>query len=473
MLNSMQGSTQSLSRNQKIELIQVLEEKERRKRESMLADYSPYQKQKEFHKAGATHTERCLMAGNQLGKTLSGAMEAAMHATGIYPDWWEGKRYKRSNIGWVGGITGEVIRDTTQRLLLGRVESDQVGQGAIPKDKIIGYQKAMGTPNLMDHIKVQHVDGGISVIFFKSYANGRQKFQGETIDWIWFDEEPPQDIYNEGLTRTNANGQFGILTYTPLLGMSNITNKFLSNPSDQQIVINMTIDDVDHYTDEERKIILDSYPEHEREARAKGIPIMGSGRIFTVAEEKIAEDPLTEIPKHWAQINGIDFGWDHPQACVNIAWDRDADVIHLTKEFRESKCTPLLAAASIEKWGEWIPCAWPHDGYQHDKGSGKQLAEQYRDAGLNMLHEHATHPEGGNGVEAGIMEMLDRMQTGRLKVASNLVRWFEEFRIYHRKDGKIVKERDDLMAATRYAIMMLREAKVNNSVVELNFDSEF
>ena len=470
----MQDSVQSLSRNQKIELIQVLEEKERRKRESMLADYSPYPKQKEFHKAGSTHTERCLMAGNQLGKTLSGAMEAAMHATGIYPDWWEGRRFQRSNIGWVGGITGEVIRDTTQRLLLGRVESDQVGQGAIPKDKIIGYQKAMGTPNLMDHIKIQHVDGGISVIFFKSYANGRQKFQGETIDWIWFDEEPPQDIYNEGLTRTNAKGQFGILTYTPLLGMSNITNKFLSNPSEQQIVINMTIDDVDHYTDKERKIILDSYPEHEREARAKGIPIMESGRISTVAEEKIAEDPLIEIPKHWTQINGLDFGWDHPQACVNIAWDRDSDVIHITKEFRESKCTPLLAAVSICKWGEWIPCAWPHDGYQHDKGSGKQLAEQYRDAGLNMLDEHATHPEGGYGVEAGIMDMLDRMQTGRLKVASNLSRWFEEFRIYHRKDGKIVKERDDLMAATRYAIMMIRESKVNSApVTELTFDSEF
>jgi phage terminase large subunit-like protein len=411
------------------------------------------------------------MAGNQLGKTLSGAMEATMHATGLYPDWWEGKRYKRSNIGWVGGITGEVIRDTTQRLLIGRVEANQLGQGAIPKDKILGIQKAMGTPNLMDHVKVQHVDGGISVIFFKSYANGRQKFQGETIDWIWFDEEPPQDIYNEGLTRTNANGQFGILTYTPLLGMTSVTNKFLSNPSENQVVINMTIDDVEHYTEEEKQIILDSYPEHEKEARAKGIPIMGSGRIFTVAEEKISEDPLTEIPKHWPQINGLDFGWDHPQACVNLAWDRDSDVIHVTKEFRESKCTPILAAPAIKPWGKWVPTAWPHDGYQHDKGSGKELSQQYRDAGLNMLHKHATHPEGGNGVEAGIMEMLDRMQTGRFKVGSDLVKWFEEFRMYHRKDGKIVKERDDLMAATRYAVMMIRKAKTNTKTTELEFAS--
>jgi len=473
MHNLMQDSQQSLSRNQKIELIQLLEEKEKRERENMLANYSPYPKQKEFHEAGAKYTERCLMAGNQLGKTLSGAMEAAMHATGLYPDWWQGKRFTRSNIGWVGGITGEVIRDTTQRLLLGRVEADQVGQGSIPKDKIINFQRAMGTPNLMDHIKVKHIDGGISIIFFKSYANGRQKFQGETIDWIWFDEEPPQDIYNEGLTRTNAKGQFGILTYTPLLGMSSITHAFIQEPSENQIVINMTIDDVLHYTDKEKGIILASYPEHEREARAKGIPIMGSGRIFTVAEEKIKEEPLEEIPAHWAQINGLDFGWDHPQGCVNLAWDRDADVIHVTKEFRESKCTPIMAGASIKRWGEWIPVAWPHDGYQHDKGSGKELASQYREAGLNMLYEHATHAEGGNGVEAGIMEMLDRMESGRFKVAANLNLWFEEFRMYHRKDGKIVKEREDLMAATRYAIMMLRMAETAPRSNSLNFTSEF
>lgn len=473
MNNLMQDSQPSLSHKQKVELIQLLEEKERRQRENMLANYQPYPKQKEFHEAGAKYTERCLMAGNQLGKTLSGAMEAAIHATGKYPDWWTGKRFKRANIGWVGGITGEVIRDTTQRLLLGRIESDQTGQGTIPKGDIVGIQRAMGTPNLMDHIKVKHVDGGTSIIFFKSYANGRQKFQGETIDWIWFDEEPPQDIYNEGLTRTNAKGQFGILTYTPLLGMSSITHSFIQEPSENQILINMTIDDVGHYSEQEKKIILASYPEHEREARAKGIPIMGSGRIFTIAEEKIKEEPLEEIPRHWAQINGLDFGWDHPQACVNLAWDRDADVIHVTKEFRESKCTPIMAAATIKKWGSWIPVSWPHDGYQHDKGSGKELASQYRESGLNMLHEHATHEKGGNGVEAGIMEMLDRMESGRFKVASNLTAWFEEFRMYHRKDGKIIKERDDLMAATRYAVMMLRMAATEKKPKSLNFTSEF
>ena len=225
----------------------------------------------------------------------------------------------------------------------------------------------------------------------------------------------------------------------------------------------MTIDDVEHYSAEDKARIIASYPPHEREARAKGIPTMGSGRIFPVEEALISTSPIP-IPKHWAQINGLDFGYDHPFAAVNIAWDRDADCVYVAKCFRQREATPILHAPSVKPWGAWIPCAWPHDGYQHDKGgSGEQLASQYRDQGLNMLPEHATHAEGGNGVEAGLMEMLDRMQTGRLKVFSNLNDWFEEFRLYHRLDGKVVKLRDDLMSATRYAIMMLRYAETEPS----------
>lgn len=219
----------------------------------------------------------------------------------------------------------------------------------------------------------------------------------------------------------------------------------------------MTIDDVEHYSAKEKARIIASYPEHEREARTKGIPTMGSGRVFPVPEALITVEPRA-IPRHWAQINGLDFGFDHPFAAVNLAWDRDADCVYVCKTYRESRTTPIIHAAAVRPWGGWIPCAWPHDGLQHDKGSGDQLAAQYRAQNLRMLDERATHEEGGNGVEAGLMEMLDRMQTGRLKVFAGLNDWFEEFRLYHRKDGKVVKERDDIMSATRYGVMMLRFA---------------
>ena len=232
-------------------------------------------------------------------------------------------------------------------------------------------------------------------------------------------------------------------------------------------ITRMEIEDAEHYSPEQRAAIVASYPEHERQARIRGIPSLGSGRVFPVTEDKIVCDPV-KVPKAWAQINGLDFGWDHPFAAVNLAWDRDADVIYVSKTYREPKTTPVIHAAAIRPWGEWIPCAWPHDGLQHDKGSGLQLAALYREQRLNMLAQHATHEDGGTGVEAGVMEMLDRMQTNRFKVFRHLEEWLGEFRLYHREDGMIVKERDDLISASRYGVMMKRFAETEPNRLKLN-----
>lgn len=223
-------------------------------------------------------------------------------------------------------------------------------------------------------------------------------------------------------------------------------------------IIRMTIHDAEHYTPEQRDEIIASYPAHEREARTKGIPTLGSGRVFPIAEDEISI-PAFSIPGHWALIGGIDFGWDHPTAGSKLAWDRDTDTVYVIGCYRKSEATPVTHAAALKAWGKNLPWAWPHDGLQHDKGSGQQLAELYREQGLNLLPERATFEDGTNGVEAGVLSMLDRMQTGRFKVFDHLTEWFDEFRLYHRKDGKIVKERDDALSSTRYAYMMLRYAE--------------
>src|SRR6476660_5804276 len=205
-------------------LLQTLTaEKDRRRTQNRLNYYRPYSKQLEFHEAGATHRERLLMAGNQLGKTLAGGFEAAMHATGRYPDDWKGKRFDRPTVGWACGVTGEVVRDTVQKILVGR--TGQQGTGAIPKDAIAELVTARGTPDLLDSIKVNHLSGGYSVIGLKTYASGREKFQGETLDFVWFDEEPPMDIYTEGLTRTNVGNGPVWMTFTPLQGMSSVVKR--------------------------------------------------------------------------------------------------------------------------------------------------------------------------------------------------------------------------------------------------------
>lgn len=237
-----------------------------------------------------------------------------------------------------------------------------------------------------------------------------------------------------------------------------------------RIVIQATIDDAEHFSAEDKAKIIASYPAHEQEARVRGIPSMGSGRVFPITEESITVAPFA-IPAHWVQINGLDFGWDHPFAGINCAWDKDADVFYVCKEYAARETTPVFHAAGIKPWGDWIPCAWPHDGMQHDKGSGEALKEQYTAQGLNMLAEKATFPDGGNGVEAGVMEMLDRMQTGRWKVFSTCGGWFGEFRLYHRVDGLIVKLKDDRISASRYAYMMRRHAVAKPRVVKLDIPS--
>lgn len=434
---------------------------ERKAERDRLANYIPYATQAAFHTAGARYRERLFMAANQVGKTMSGGMEAAMHATGRYPDWWQGKRFDRPTIGWAGGVTGESTRDSVQRIMLGRM--GRRGTGAIPAASILSTTAGRGVTGLVNTITVRRDSGGLSHIVLKSYDQGREKWQAETLDWVWFDEEPPEEIYTEGLTRTNATDGIVWLTFTPLLGPSEVVMRFVQPKADDpsradRHVTQMGLEEALHYSPERRAQIEASYPEHEREARTKGVPMLGGGRIFPISEERLKVDAF-EIPKHWPQLGALDFGWDHPTAAVRLACDRDTDRVFVTAEYRVREATPVIHAAALKMWGRSLPWAWPHDGLQHDKGSGTQLAQQYRDHGLQLLLDHAQFDDGSTHVEPGLMDMLERMQTGRLKVFGHLAEWFEEFRLYRRKAGKVVKERDDLMSATRYGMMCLRFAR--------------
>lgn len=430
-----------------------------RRSHNRLAEYKAYKKQDIFHAAGKTYRERLLMAGNQLGKTWSAGFETAMHLTGRYPDNWQGRTFDKPVAGWAAGVTSEVTRDSVQRVLCGRINS--IGTGAIPKDSIKDKSLKRGVADALDTMVIRFggggdVQAGESLLGFKSYDQGREKFQAETLDFVWFDEEPDDDIYMEGLTRTNATNGIVYMTFTPLKGMTTTVKRFLLDKPAGTHVTSMTIEDAEHYTEEQRAAIIASYPAHERDARTNGIPSLGSGRIFAIAEESIKVEAF-QIPDHWTQLAALDFGWDHPSAAVRFVWDKDSDTVYVTDCHRQKEQTPQMFALSLKEWPNWLPFAWPHDGLQHDKGSGDQLAALYRKAGLKMMSERATYPDGSNGVEAGLQDMLQRMQLGKFKVFSHLAEWFEEFRMYHRKDGKVVKESDDLMAATRYAWMMKRK----------------
>ena len=433
--------------------------------------YDPYPFQKDFHNAKGTNgipaTEKALMAANQIGKTVCGAYETAFHATGLYPDWWEGNIHQSPPSILVASNTNETTRDRCQGDLFGDPTDDNLlGTGAIPKHLIGEKVRKPGVPNAYDSVLVKHKSGGWSKIFFRAYEQGPKKFMGYRNDEAWLDEECPSDVWSQVARGTFATGGNIYMTFTPEEGITPVVAKFINDLGETQALIRATWDDAPHMTKEMREANLLKFPKHEWAMRSKGEPNMGSGLVFSVPEEMIKVDPF-EIPKHWPRINGIDFGWDHPFACAFVAWDRESDTIYVYDGYREQRALPAIHADAIKQRGDWIPISWPKDGLQTEKGSGTPLSEIYKRQGLNMHHTFFTNPprmgeeegKGGVSVESGILEMLEMMETGRFKVFSTVSVFFEELKMYHRKDGKIVPRFDDFISACRYAVMFRRHAQ--------------
>lgn len=455
------------------ELHDLLEAVQHHQQTNQLEWYRPVPKQAEFHEAGTTHQQRMLMAGNQLGKTLSAGMEVAMHLTGLYPSWWNGHVFHRPNHWWAAGVTSESTRDNPQRILLGRGRS--FGTGTIPASSF--YSKpsmARGVPDAVDTVQVIHRTGGVSTLKFKSYDQGREKWQGDTLDGIWWDEEPPEEIYDEGLTRLNRRRGLALITFTPLMGMTEVVKRFLEpDPQDkgrhQRKLIHMTLEDATFYSDTEKEQIENQYSPAMRRARVQGLPLFGEGLIYPFSEEAITCEPFS-IPSYYRRICGLDHGVQHPSALVWVAHDPDTDTVYVYDTWKSSDTTIADRVQAWKQRGEWIPVAWPHDVGTRDKGvTGKPFADLYADYGMKMLPQSArmTPETGGAQPREPIIETIfSRMKTGRFKVFRTCRDWISEQQRYHRKDGQVVDKDDDLMSATHYAVMELRNARKQENDME-------
>lgn len=450
------------------EIVALLEQLDDRRRYRRIDFFEPYPKQEEFFDLGLFKGERMLRAGNQLGKTEAGAFEMACHLTGEYPDWWLGRRFDHPVKAWAIGLTTQVTRDVLQEKLCGEPGVEiAFGTGFIPKESFNGPPTlARGITGAYDTIQVTHktngVVDGVSILKFKSAEQGREKFQSSTLDLFWSDEETPFDIYTELLARISATSGMGYVTFTPLQGKTTLVERFVIGGPDIGLV-KMRATDAKHMTAERIAANLARYPAHEREARMNGEPMLGSGRIFPYSDDLLSEPPLQYIPQEWLKGWGIDFGLGgetaHPFAAVLMLWDRDNDVIHIHAAMKMTEGLPINFAAAMKPIGVNVPVSWPHDGNARES-NGITLAKSYGAQGLRMQPQHAQFEDGGYSTEAGVLEIQQRMTTGRLKVAAHLSLWFEELRDYHRKDGLIVKRRDDLMSATRIGIMDRRHWKV-------------
>ncbi len=226
-------------------------------------------------------------------------------------------------------------------------------------------------------------------------------------------------------------------------------------------VTRMTIMDAFHYTEAQRQELIAAYPKHTRRARVMGLPAIGAGAVFPIDDEDIICEPF-DVPPHWVELAGIDFGWDHPTAAVRICFDRESETFYVTQEYRARELTPLQHVSALKGWGMHLPFAWGQEGLQTKLSDNPEQTQKiFRKHGLKMLDVHATFSEGGVGVEAGLQQILDLMMTGRFKIFKTCRMILEEKNSYHRagKEGvaaTIVKTHDDLIDAMRYAFMMRR-----------------
>lgn len=221
-------------------LLELLEEADRRDKYGGLRKWfrpgTPYgidklPKHKAFFDAGAVHNERFFCAGNRVGKSVAGAYETACHLTGLYPDWWEGRRFDHPINAWACGKTGKVTRDTVQKELLG---AGEMGMGMIPKNLIHKMWAKPGTAKAVDILQVVHTSGGISSLTFKSYEEKVTSFYGDARHVVWMDEEADEYIYSECFLRTSQlsdcpEGGIIYTTFTPKQGITPFVLSFLKD----------------------------------------------------------------------------------------------------------------------------------------------------------------------------------------------------------------------------------------------------
>lgn len=424
----------------------------------MYPDHGPfartlYPKQLEFFSLGANYQQRCFMGGNGTGKTWGvSAYEMTCHLTGEYPVWWNGRRFNHHIDAWMVGDTRETTRDIIQAKMLGEVSKlgvQALGTGMVPRHLIVGEPKYLpNTNHAADYVLIRHKSGGISILGFKSYDQGRKAFQGTEKHMIGLDEEPPEDVFLECLMRGRTVNGGIILTFTPLSGYTAVVESFLDWKAQNakgasKILVTCGWDDVPHLDEEWKKQTEAATPAYLREARKLGIPTAGTGKIYPVEESEFVIKPVPLAP-HWRRCFGFDCGW-HNTAAVWFAYDKDEDIAYVYSEYKRGEQPIDVHATALRARGAWIPGVG--DAAAREGHSNETALGLYKALGVKLRL-------ADKGVDAGIQAVMSRLTTGRLKVFNTCQKWLHEYRQYSYDDKqRVVKNNDHLMDATRFGVM--------------------
>ena len=428
-----------------------------------------HKKQMDFHRCNKKN--RWVFGGNRTGKTECGAVETVWLARGIHPF----KKNKPINC-WVVSLSRQVQRDVAQNKILHYLRKDWIKQIVMTSGRADSAEEG-----IIDFILVKNVFGSISKIGFKSCDQGREKFQGTSLDFVWFDEEPPYDIYQE--CRMRVLDKKGIIfgTMTPLKGLSWVYNDiFLNKNRDKEIWYEqMEWADNPFLDKDEIEAMTKSLSNEELESRRYGNFIDSGGLVYSEFDINIHVIDPFDVPKEWQDIISIDPGLNNPLSAHWYCQDYDGNIYVIAEHFEKGKDVAYHAKKikEISSMLDWhytngkIVALIDSAASQRTLASSKSVVELFYD------NDIIVNPKVNKDMFSGINVVKRFLKDGEGKphlfIFKNCVNLIEEFKSYWWGDGDLpIKKDDHCLDEMRYYLMTktlpLISCKTKKSEIQLD-----
>ncbi len=455
-----------------IAAIKAVEKEQERRRNSPLKKYNygekVHLKQMAFHKCQKRN--RWVFGGNRSGKTECGAVECIYMARGIHPY----RQNRKDVFGWVVSLSREVQRDVAQRKVLHYLPPEWIADIVMSSGR-----KDSPENGIVDQIKIKNVFGGYSVIGFKSCDQGREKFQGSSLDFVWFDEEPPEDIYRECKMRVfDKKGDiFG--TMTPLKGLTFIYDEiYLNKLSSKEVWCEfMEWADNPFLSEKEIEALTSSMSEDELVSRRYGRFKSLYGPVYPEFDENIHVIDPFPVPFEWQSDLSIDPGLNNPLSCHWYCVDYD-DNVYVIKEHFEAGKDVGYHAEEIKRISREL--GWKTDkkgritalidsaANQHTLASSKSVTELFVERGILV------NPQVDKDLFAGIARVKEYLKEKKLFIFRECTNLIRELKNYRWSSGDVPKKTDDhALDELRYYLMKKpRGEKKSEEKTAITLDKE-
>ena len=429
-----------------VEKIREIESEQSRRREKGALDtYNTgekvHEKQVAFHKC--LKRNRWVFGGNRSGKTECGAVECVYLARGVHPY----RSNDRAVDGWVVSLSTQVQRDVAQKKILHYLKKEWIEEIVM-----LTGRKDLPESGVIDFIRVRHTSGGLSTIGFKSCDQGREKFQGASLDFVWFDEEPPKDVYLECRMRLmDKRGEtFG--TMTPLKGLTFVySDIYLNRGNDPEVWYEfMEWQDNPYLAKEEIEMMEATLDEVTLQARRYGRFASASGLVYPEFDENVHVIEPFEIPREWQDNISIDPGLNNPLSAHWYAVDFDDNVYVVYEHFAAGKdvdyhAEEIKRICKMLHWktdGQGRVCALIDSAAKQKTLSGvKSVCELFYER--NIL----VNPEVNKDLFSGIARVKSYLKQGNglpnLYVFKNCVNLIRELKGYYWGSGDTPRKEDD------------------------------